>query len=39
MMILVIVFFIVFFGIAIYLSRMLDRKDAKRLKGKGGSQF
>ena len=38
-MIVVIVFFVVFFGLAIYLSRMLDRKDAKKMKNNDRSQF
>lgn len=39
MMILVIVFFVVFFGLAIYISRVLYRKDAKKFKNTDGSRF
>lgn len=34
MMIVVALFFIFFFGLAIYLNRVLDRKEEKRLKSR-----
>jgi Sec-independent protein secretion pathway component TatC len=34
MMILVFLFFLVFFGLAIYLTRVLDRREEKKMQNK-----
>jgi hypothetical protein len=39
MMILVVVFFIFFFAVAVYLNRALDRREENRLKNKKLAQF
>jgi preprotein translocase subunit SecG len=39
MMILVVLFFIFFFAVAIYLNRLLDRREEKRLKNRKPAEF
>lgn len=39
MMILVIVFFIFFFAVAIYLNRVLDRREENRIKNRKSAQL
>ena len=39
MMIVVVLFFVFFFAVAIYLNRFLDRREEKRLKNRNPAEF